>query len=147
MILHLDEYAECCTECCFYRLSEKAGFKLSFHKKDADYSWLHQRIAHHNGIAPRVGSKVRKVDRYFGYCVELVEIINASVEAKKLEELQEKFYKVFGFYHADDHYDNIGIKEGKYLFIDFGRMMNKKTTFDYYNNKRFHFLRKEDVLI
>lgn len=113
------------------------GYKLFFHKDDRDNAYKNNMLVYNadKNLAPQPFDKFycdykttryHNQERMYGYTVELIETINDDEDAwswyykrqKTLAPIIAKLYKI-GFIFDDTHMYNWGIKNGKYIPIDF----------------------------
>lgn len=128
----------------FVKLDEKWAIKLYQNGYDRDEIYENQKQAAKYELGPEVGEKIDfNIDCWYpyGYITEIVEVLISHEiiaqcgdefydELDKYEEseefnrrtdiLFEELKKYTGIDYHDLHAANIGVKNGKYILIDFG---------------------------
>jgi len=126
----------------FVKIDSRWAIKLYYLEDERDKCFQRQKQAAEYGLGPDVGEKVNfAVDCSYpyGYITEIVEVCVPHEEIAEQnfcdtfdvldgdEEHNRKAYALFneletltGIYYIDNHPANIGIKNGRYVLIDFG---------------------------
>lgn len=112
----------------FIRLNNKLGIKICGHKRLRDNNYSHQESASLFGLGPEVYGKfdIEICNKtLYGYYTEVVEIFkdleNYSKEYSHndLNKLGKDLLSTTGFRFDDSDYNNVGIKNGVLVCIDF----------------------------
>ena len=120
----------------FFKLNDKIGIKLSNNKHQRDSNYKNQENAAKFGLGPDVYGMIDNVnyegETYWGYFTEIVWILEDSNDIPRefwnlihptfredCTNLKSDLMHHTNFNFSDNHYANMGVKDGKLVCIDF----------------------------
>lgn len=120
----------------FFKLNDKIGIKLSNNIEQRDSLYETQSKASQYGLGPEVYGKIDNIQyegkTYWGYFTEVVWVFENVMKTpysikdflkttfeKEIDDLVEDLYKFCRFSFEDYHWGNIGVKNGRFVCIDF----------------------------
>lgn len=108
----------------FVKMNDYIGLKLCSKSYQRDGNYFRQKEASKIGLGPDTHGKVDvSIDgiMFYGYFTEIVSIDLSNFSKREIENeansLRKKLKKIFDF--EDNHRWNLGIKNGKFVCIDF----------------------------
>ena len=120
----------------FFKLNDKIGIKLSNNVEQRDNNYHRQENAAKFGLGPDVYGMIDNVnyegETYYGYFTEIVwvledfnnipsdfwNLMHHTFQEDRVN-LKSDLMHYTGFNFSDNHYANIGVKDGKLVCIDF----------------------------
>lgn len=119
----------------FVKMNDKIGLKLTPQESTRDGNYTRQTKAAEIGLGPDTYGKINITVNdilLYGYFTEIVEMFSSANDVDTVErrDLYDRLIRETGFYFEDCHYDNLGMKNGKMVCIDFDVLSNNEDEYD-----------------